>query len=131
MNKLFLRLGVGLAMLPTLTLPFTTFAAPTPYNLSTMGSGVTSAGDNAGLSAASDLPTIIGRVVSVMLGVLGLVFVILVVYAGFLYLTSNGEEKNVGKAKKLLTQAVIGLVIIVSAYAITFVVTDALTTITQ
>ena len=101
----------------------------TVYNLSTIDTGVTSAGANAGLSSASSLPVIIGKFIGVMLGILGVAFVVLVVYAGFLYLTSNGEETNVKKAKKLLTQAVIGLVLIVSAYAISTVVIDSLTAI--
>ena len=103
---------------------------PTVYNVSTMGNGVGSAGTAAGLAQANDLPTIVANVVNVMLGALGIVFLVLVVYAGFLYLTSNGEEKNVGKAKKMLTQAVIGLVIIVSAYAISLLVINSLVTIT-
>lgn len=89
---------------------------------------ISSIATSAGLEASS-LPTIIGTTISILLGVLGIVFVILVVYAGFLYLTSNGEETNVKKAKKLLTQAIIGLIIIVSAYAISDYVISALVTI--
>ncbi len=87
---------------------------------------VDSIATKAGLTNAASLPTIIGNTISVLLGLLGIVFVVLVVYAGFLYLTSNGEETNVKKAKKLLTQAIIGLIIIVSAYAISSYVIDAL-----
>ena len=76
----------------------------------------------------TELPTLIGQLINVLLGVLGIVFVILVVYAGFLYLTSQGEEGNVKKAKKLLTQAVIGLIIIIAAYAISSYVISALVT---
>jgi len=79
----------------------------------------------------SDLPTLVGAIINVLLSVLGIVFVILVVYAGFLYLTSQGETKNVDKAKKLLTQSVIGLVIIVAAYAISSFVIDALVTVSE
>jgi len=81
---------------------------------------------SAGLNQSQGLPQIVGSTISILLGLLGIVFVVLVVYAGFLYLTSNGEETNVKKAKKLLTQAVIGLIIIVSAYAISSYVIDAL-----
>jgi hypothetical protein len=99
-------------------------------NLTDAATDVTEIATNAGLSTADSLPEIIGRVISVMLGLLGIVFVVLVVYAGFLYLTSNGEEGNVKKAKKLLTQAIIGLIIIVSAYAISSYVIAALSAIT-
>lgn len=75
----------------------------------------------------SDLTKVIGQTINVVLGVLGILFVVLVVYAGILYLTSQGEDTNVKKAKKLLTQAVMGLVIVVAAYAISNFVLDALT----
>jgi len=81
---------------------------------------------SAGLNQSQGLPQIIGSTISILLGLLGIVFVVLVVYAGFLYLTSAGAEDNVKKAKKLLTQAIIGLIIIVSAYAISSYVIDAL-----
>ena len=64
-----------------------------------------------------------------MLGVLGILFVVLIVYAGILYLTSQGEDTNTKKAKKLLTQATMGLIIVVAAYAISNFVLAALTTI--
>jgi hypothetical protein len=96
------------------------------FNLENSGSIVESAGVNAGLANAADLPTIVGKSISVLLGVLGLLFVVYVVYAGFLYLTAQGEETNVKKAKKMLSQAVIGMIIVVSAYAITNVVIDNL-----
>jgi len=106
-------------------------AADPAFSLENSGTIVDNAGTSAGLSNTWDLPTLIGRFISIALGILGLVFVVYVVYAGFLYLTAQGEETNVKKAKKMLSQAVIGLVLIVSAYAITNVVTDALTTVTS
>ena len=46
-------------------------------------------------------------------------------YAGFLWLTSAGSEEKVGQAKKIITSAIIGLVIIFISYAIaTFVITQ-------
>ena len=98
-------------------------------NLTGAANDVNTIAANAGLTNAGSLPQIVGNAISVVLGLLGIVFVVLVVYAGFLYLTSNGEETNVKKAKKLLTQAVIGLIIIVSAYAISGYVIAALATV--
>ena len=98
-------------------------------NLNGAANDVNTIAANAGLTNAGSLPQIIGNAISVILGLLGIVFVVLVVYAGFLYLTSAGAEDNVKKAKKLLTQAIIGLIIIVSAYAISGYVIAALATI--
>jgi hypothetical protein len=75
------------------------------------------------------LAEVVGNVVSVLLGTLGIVFLLFVVYAGFLYLTDQGEGKKAEKARKLLTTSVIGMVIIVAAYAITFYVLRMLYTI--
>ena len=98
------------------------------------GSGLTNASGaltnsqtSSSLTGATSIPVMIGKGIGVFLGLLGILFVVLVVYAGFLYLTSNGEETNVKKAKKLLTQAVIGMVITVSAYAISGYAIAALT----
>ena len=129
MGTIHLRIAGALLLIPLLASPLAA-GATTVYNVSTIGGSVQSAGNSAGLGSASDLPTMVGLIISVLLGVLGMVFVVLIVYAGFLYLTAQGEQDNVKKAKKLLTQAVIGLVLIVSAYAISLLVTNSLVTIT-
>lgn len=130
MKNMYAKLGVGLSMLPVLV-PFAAGAATVKNSLVGAAEDVNTIGANAGLSNADSLPVIVGNTISILLGILGIVFVVLVVYAGFLYLTSNGGEENVKKAKKLLTQAVIGLILIVSAYAISSYVISALTTISS
>lgn len=122
MKKFLCALAIAFA-------PLTVLAAPVIYDVDTIATGVDSAGSTAGLGDASDLPSLVGRGVGVLLGILGLLFVVLTVYAGFLYLTAQGEDTNVKKAKKMLSQAVIGLILTVSAYAISNVVIDSLTTI--
>ena len=83
----------------------------------------TIAGTEAG---TTDLTTMIGNIINVLLGVLGIIFLLMVVYAGFLYLTDQGEGKKAEKAMKLLTKAVIGIVLIVAAYAISNYVIGAM-----
>ena len=83
----------------------------------------------ANIKGQSTLPVIIGNLVRIAIGMLGIVFLILTVYAGFLYLTARGEEEKVTHAKETLQRGVIGLIIISAAYAIaTFVVNAALKT---
>lgn len=81
--------------------------------------------NSAGISTkeGTDLPTIIGKIIGGFLGILGSVFVILVIYAGFLWMTAGGNEEQVGKAKKMMTNAVIGLIIVMLAFAITNFIT--------
>jgi heme/copper-type cytochrome/quinol oxidase subunit 2 len=76
------------------------------------------------------LPELIGSFINALLGVLGIVFVVLVVYAGFLWMTAQGHEENVKRAKTMLTQAIVGIVIIVAAYAISSFVIGTLVTAT-
>jgi hypothetical protein len=124
MKNLYYKIGAGLSVLPTLALPLTARAqlSEAVSDIGTIG------GEIEGGALESDLPTLVGGIINALLGILGIVFVILVVYAGFLYLTAGGEDDKVKKAKKLLTQSVIGLIIIVAAYAIASYVIGALST---
>lgn len=72
------------------------------------------------------LVVIIVEIVKDILSLLGIVFVILSVYAGYLWMTAGGNDEQVGKAKTLIRDAVIGLIIILSAYAISYYILDNL-----
>ena len=87
-------------------------------------------GGTAGLADA-DLPTVLGRILGIALGLLGVVFLVLMLYAGFLWMTAGGNDEKVGKAKKLITQAIIGLILTVAAYAISGWVVDNVITAVQ
>jgi hypothetical protein len=73
-----------------------------------------------------DIRDIIGQVVVGVLGLLGTIFVVLIIYAGFKYMTSMGNEEQTGDAKKMIVSAIIGLGIILAAYAITSFVSSCL-----
>ena len=96
-----------------------------PLELSVLPN-IASAADIGGLTnfgEATILPTVslgvvVARIINAALGLLGLVAVIIILYAGFLWMTAQGAEEKVAKAKKLLVQAVIGLLIIIMAFAI-------------
>ena len=62
----------------------------------------------------------IANIIKVVLSLLGFIFVILMIYAGILWMTAAGNEKQVQKAKDIVSRAAIGLIIVVSAYAITY-----------
>ncbi len=86
---------------------------------------VSAAGDyglsetGANLPQNADLPGMIGKVLGTVLGFTGTIFFVLVVYAGLMWMTAAGNEERIKKAKQILIGALIGLVIILSAYAIT------------
>lgn len=87
-------------------------------------SAVNTAEGNAIYSEGTDLPALIGNIIQALLALIGVLFLVLAVYAGFLWMTAQGNEKKVQSAKDILKNAVIGLVLIVAAYAISdFVIT--------
>jgi hypothetical protein len=67
-----------------------------------------------------------GMTINTALSLLGVVFLVLTVYGGITWMTAEGDETKVEKAKKTITQAVIGLVIVLAAYAISLFVINAL-----
>jgi len=76
--------------------------------------------------ASTDLRVIIIRIINTVLALLGVIAVSLIVYAGFIWMTSGGDDGKVATAKKIIINAVIGLVVILSAFAIVKFVFDKL-----
>ena len=73
--------------------------------------------------AQGDPRTIIARVINFALGFLGVIAVALILFGGFKWMTAAGNEEKVEEAKKLLGAGVIGLIIILAAWAIaTFII---------
>lgn len=70
-----------------------------------------------GTAKITPVDIVIG-VINMMLGLLGLIFIILLIYAGFIYMTAQGDEKKVTKAKDTIKNSVIGVIIILFAYII-------------
>jgi heme/copper-type cytochrome/quinol oxidase subunit 2 len=81
-------------------------------------------------SSQSSLVTIIGNIINIVLSFLGILLLVYLVYAGFLWMTAT-DDKAPGKAKDMIKNAIIGLIIIVSSFAISRFVLDALPTITR
>jgi hypothetical protein len=69
-------------------------------------------------------------IIKPIIGLTGLAFLVLTVFAGVMWMTSAGNEKQVAKAKNILVAAVTGAVIVASAYAITNTVISSLSTTT-
>lgn len=65
-----------------------------------------------------NLKDTINQIIRVLLGFLGIVAVIIILYAGFLWMTAMGDDEKVSKAKKLIYAGIAGIVIILAAYAI-------------
>lgn len=79
------------------------------------------AGDSAGYDKGTTDTTLaknIGVVVNVALSIIGVLFTILMVYAGYTWMVARGDETKVDKAKKIITASIIGLIITLAAYSI-------------
>jgi lysylphosphatidylglycerol synthetase-like protein (DUF2156 family) len=74
-----------------------------------------------------NLIEIILSIVGVALSILGVIFLVLIIYAGYNYMIAGGDEGKVETAKQTITRAVIGLVIVLISFAIVqFVVPNLL-----
>jgi amino acid transporter len=79
-----------------------------------------------GSNAGATLGKTISYVIQGFLGLLGIIFIILMLYAGYNWMTASGDEAKVQKAKDTIQRAVIGLIITVAAYGITYFVFQAI-----
>ena len=97
-----------------LILPLVVFATA-DFGLDTANPGL---GDN-------NIKDIATSIINIALGFLGVITVGFILYGGFVWLTAGGSSEKVDKAKKIIIRAVIGLVIILSSYAIaSFIITN-------
>lgn len=95
-----------------------------------ISSGLEETGKQAGYATegARSLPEIIGSIIGAFAGLLGTIFMVLMVYGGWLWFTSQGDPKQVQKAKDVIINSLIGLAIILAAYSITNFVLGSLLT---
>ena len=82
------------------------------------------AGESAGFDFTDEksLGEIMGTVIKVFIMLLGIVFVFLLVLEGYKWMMARGEEEKVREARDGIMRAVIGIIIVISAYAITYFV---------
>lgn len=75
--------------------------------------------EGAGYGAAQDPRVTAAVMIRTFLSVIGIIFIVLTIYAGAIWMLSAGNEEKVTKAKNIIKASVIGLAIVLSAYAIT------------
>lgn len=80
----------------------------------------------AGYKKADDLTIVrtLGSLVQVLLGLIGMLFMILTIFAGVQYMTAGGDSGQVDKALATIKNGIIGMGIVFLAYAITYFVQD-------
>ena len=111
------------------------FAPLTAQAALNLGVGTDSLTETAGQTAGygeTDRTTFaqtIGQVVAIACSFLGIIFTVLLVYAGFYWMLARGEEEKVKKAIAIIRASIIGLIIVLAAYSISYYVTNAIFTV--
>lgn len=77
-------------------------------------------------TGTEDLRITIARIIRTAMSLLGIIAVLIILYGGFKWMTAAGSDEAVGDAKKIITAGIIGLVIILTAYAIASFVINSL-----
>ena len=85
-----------------------------------------SGGAGYNVEVSTDIESFIGFILNIILSFLGVIFLILMIYGGYIWMIARGNEQEVEKAKNIIIAAIIGLVIVIAAYAISWYVIDVL-----
>lgn len=87
--------------------------------------GLEKAADTAKLGKETSLPQLIGNIIDYVLGFVGVIFLIMILYGGFLWMTAGGSvsgkentRSKVQKAKDTIVNGIIGLIIVLASYVI-------------
>jgi hypothetical protein len=91
---------------------------PATAHALTAEQGLADAVENSGLGTRK-IPEIIAMAIRALLALLGAIFIVLIILGGFRWMTSAGNAQKIEAAKQTLTNAIVGLVIVLAAYAIT------------
>jgi hypothetical protein len=119
MKKLFLFLAIVVAVF----IPFAVSHAQLSAGIKTLND----ANQTTGLATNGDLGTTVGTIIKFVLSLVGTIFLVLMIYAGILWMTARGAEEQITTSKNIIRAAIIGLAITLSAYAITVFVGSRLT----
>lgn len=125
-KKTLIKGLISTAMLATMALPMVALAqGAVTSNELLPGQIATELGQQ-----QQDLRITIARIVRTAMSLLGIIAVMIILYGGFKWMTSGGSDDAVGDSKKIITAGIIGLIIILTAYAIASFVINSLITAT-
>lgn len=110
-------------VVPVFTASAASAAAPT-FGTALKEAG-TAAG-KAGVSTASEPEPYIAKIIGIALSLVGVIFLMLMVYGGYIWMMAKGDEAEAKKAQGIITMAIIGIIVVVAAYAATKFIVDRL-----
>lgn len=86
-------------------------------------SGLETTAENIGyVGAPPTIEMILGQSIKTILALLGVIFLGLIIYGGITWMTAGGNDESVNKAKKIIQESAIGLIVVIIAYAAAFFV---------
>lgn len=119
--------GATIAMAGSMLLP--SFAMAATLSPSELLQGESDADVQAALGTGDkSLTVIVVSLIRSFLGLLGIAAVVIIVIGGFQWMTAGGDSGKVDEAKARILQGVIGMAIVLSAFAIAQFVIGALVT---
>jgi len=123
MNKRFKTLLISFCLFSILAFPAITLAQESMQGL------LNTAGSSAGYNTDEEwsktgLATIVGYVVRSFVSLLGIIFICYVIYGGYLWMTAAGNDEKITKARKIIVDGIIGLVIVLSAVGIYYLISN-------
>jgi hypothetical protein len=71
-------------------------------------------------------PEIVGKIIKAFLSLLGIIFILLMIYGGYIWFIARGNDSEVKKAQDIIRNAIVGAIIVVAAYGITNLISGTL-----
>ncbi len=75
-------------------------------------------------SNENTLEQTLARNITLVLSLVGVIFLIRIIYGGIIWMTAQGNDEKVAKSKKIIINSIIGLIIVVSAYAVSYLILE-------
>jgi len=131
MIKIIKQISILVLLIFILMIPYFVFAEADAGVVPTTKSILEGIGDKSGYQVTGvnqfTAAEIAGTAVNIFLSILGMIFIALMLYGGYLWMMDRGNEENIKKAKDLIISAIIGLVIVIGSYAISYFVFSRIT----
>ncbi|KKR91930.1 MAG: hypothetical protein UU95_C0024G0021 [Parcubacteria group bacterium GW2011_GWC2_42_12] len=127
--KRFIKIGILAAVILLAMFSAVNFSSAGNFLKDNVLDNISKDAQNVGVTAGYNLDSpddkaliLVQTVINIFLSIIGVLLLVYILYAGYNWLTAQGEEEKVTKAKDTLKRAIVGAIIIVAAYAISIFV---------
>ena len=117
-NHRFILAGLFCLLIVLASGVFAFSAAPAMAQVNPI-TGMQQSAQGTGLDRSANLPEFIGDVIKGILGIIGVLFLILLIYAGILWLIARGDDAKIKKAREIIIASLTGFIIVMISYGLT------------